>query len=175
MLPMEIDSIRVSLMNYQRVVILKEKNTDRYLPIWIGSPEADAIAVKLQDVAVPRPLTHDLLGSIIGNLGARVDHVVVSDLQDDTFYAKIAMVRDGQTMEVDCRPSDAIAIAVRSNVTIFVEDEVVAQAGVVFNGDDEFEASDEVPQKTIDPEELESLSAFSDFIDSLDLGDLGEQ
>ena len=76
MLPMEIDSIRVSLMNYQRVVILKEKNTDRYLPIWIGSPEADAIAVKLQDVAVPRPLTHDLLGSIIGNLGARVDHVV---------------------------------------------------------------------------------------------------
>ena len=85
MLPMEIDSIRVSLMNYQRVVILKEKDTERYLPIWIGSPEADAIAVKLQDVSVPRPLTHDLLSAVIDQLGARVDHVVVSDLLNDTF------------------------------------------------------------------------------------------
>lgn len=114
MLEMVIDSIRVSLMNYQRVVILKERDSDRYLPIWIGSPEADAIAVKLQDVVVPRPLTHDLLGSVIAELGAVVDHVVVSDLSNDTFYAKLVMnVTDGPQREVDCRPSDAIAIAVR--------------------------------------------------------------
>ncbi|MDA0798265.1 MAG: bifunctional nuclease family protein [Chloroflexi bacterium] len=114
MAEMVIDSIRVSLMNYQRVVILKERDSDRYLPIWIGSSEADAIAVKLQDVTVPRPLTHDLLGAVIAELGAMVDHVVVSDLSNDTFYAKLVMkVTDGPQREVDCRPSDAIALAVR--------------------------------------------------------------
>jgi bifunctional DNase/RNase len=114
MVEMVIDSIRVSLMNYQRVVVLKERDSDRYLPIWIGSPEADAIAVKLQDVSVPRPLTHDLLGSVITALGAVVDHVIVSDLTDDTFFAKLVLkVTDGEQREVDCRPSDAIALAVR--------------------------------------------------------------
>ncbi len=114
MLEMVIDSIRVSLMNYQRVVILKERQADRYLPIWIGSPEADAIAVKLQDVSVPRPLTHDLLGSVISELGAHVDHVIVSDLASDTFYAKLVLqMTDGEQRQVDCRPSDAIAVAVR--------------------------------------------------------------
>ena len=111
---MVIDSIRVSLMNYQRVVILKQRATDRYLPIWIGSPEADAIAVKLQDVSVPRPLTHDLMGSVISTLGATVNRVVVTDLSNDTFYAKLVLdLPDGGEVEVDCRPSDAIAIAVR--------------------------------------------------------------
>ena len=114
MLEMVIDSIRVSLMNYQRVVILKERQADRYLPIWIGSPEADAIAVKLQDVSVPRPLTHDLIGSVISELGANVDHVIVSDLSNDTFFAKLVLgTTDGAHREVDCRPSDAIAVAVR--------------------------------------------------------------
>ena len=111
---MQIDSIRVSLMNYQRVVILKERNADRYLPIWIGTPEAEAIAVKLQDVSVPRPLTHDLLRSVISTLGASVQHVVVSDLTGDTFFAKlVVLLPDGTTTDVDCRPSDAIAVAVR--------------------------------------------------------------
>ncbi len=186
MLAMEIDSIRVSLMNYQRVVILKEKNTDRYLPIWIGSPEADAIAVKLQDVTVPRPLTHDLLGAVIGNLGARVDHVVVSDLQEDTFYAKIAIVRDGQTTEVDCRPSDAIAIAVRSSVPIFVEDGVLEKAGIVIDPDTGKPTSDENPSvignrergkaRPVSEDEMKSMSAFSDFIKDLPgLEDLGDK
>ena len=119
LLEMVIDSIRVSLMNYQRVVILKERDADRYLPIWIGSPEADAIAVKLQDVSVPRPLTHDLLGSVITTLGASVERVVVTDLANDTFFAKLILkpTGGGQT-EVDCRPSDAIAIAVRGGQTV---------------------------------------------------------
>lgn len=110
---MVIDSIRVSLMNYQRVVILKEKDADRYLPIWIGPAEADAIAVRLQEVSVPRPLTHDLLRTVIATLGAGVSRIVVSDLQNDTFYAKVILQVDGKSMEVDCRPSDAIALAVR--------------------------------------------------------------
>ena len=113
MLEMTIDSIRVSLMNYQRVVILRAKDSDRYLPIWIGPAEADSIALKLQDVSVPRPLTHDLLHSVIIALGATINHIVVSDLTADTFYAKIVLQHNGTSMEVDSRPSDAIAIAVR--------------------------------------------------------------
>ncbi len=111
---MLIDSIRVSLMNYQRVVILKERESDRYLPIRIGSPEADAIALKLQDVSAARPLTHDLLGSVITTLGASIRHIVVCDLENDTFFAKLVLtLGDGSETEIDCRPSDAIAVAVR--------------------------------------------------------------
>lgn len=86
-----IDSIRVSLMNYQRVVVLKEKSLDMYLPIWIGPSEADSIAVKLQEVAVPRPLTHDLLNLIITKMGGQVAYIVVSEISNDTFYAKIVI------------------------------------------------------------------------------------
>ncbi len=113
MLEMEIESIRVSLMSYQRVVILRVKGSNRYLPIWIGSAEADAIALRLQDVEVPRPLTHDLLGNVISALGASASGIVVSDLTDDTFYAKVLLESNGSSYEVDSRPSDAIALAVR--------------------------------------------------------------
>ena len=113
MLEMEIESIRVSLMSYQRVVILRVKGSNRYLPIWIGSAEADAIALRLQDVEVPRPLTHDLLGNVIAALGASASGIVVSDLTDDTFYAKVLLQSNGSSYEVDSRPSDAIALAVR--------------------------------------------------------------
>ena len=119
MLEMTIDSIRVSPMNYQRVVILKEKGSDRYLPIWIGPAEADAIAVKLQDLSVPRPLTHDLLRTIIDTLGGSVQHILVNDLQNDTFYAKITIQTDGTTKEIDCRHSDAVALAVRVHFPIY--------------------------------------------------------
>ncbi len=112
---MLIDSIRVNLMNYQRVVVLKDRAGDRYLPIWIGAPEADAIAVRLQAVQTPRPLTHDLLGNVISVMGAALLRVVVTDLANDTFYAKLVLATaDGGELEVDCRPSDAIAIAVRN-------------------------------------------------------------
>src|SRR5512147_1275849 len=121
---MTIESIRVSLMNYQRVVILKEKDSDRYLPIWIGPAEADAIAVRLQDVAVARPLTHDLLRNLIEELGGRVAYIVVNDLSNDTFYARIVLDVNGATMEIDSRPSDAIALAVRTEAPIYVEDSV---------------------------------------------------
>ena len=168
---MSIDSIRVSLTNYQRVVILKVKDSDRYLPIWIGATEADAIALKLQDMNVPRPLTHDLLGVVISQLGARVSHILVSDLTDDTFYAKIVLECDGEQIEIDARPSDAIALAVRADAPIYAEDAVIEKVGVRMDEGDEQSEAQEQPRE-VNEEELERLSAFTDFIDSLDL-DLG--
>ena len=183
MLEMSIDSIRVSLMNYQRVVILKEKDSDRYLPIWIGPAEADAIAVKLQDISVPRPLTHDLLRSVIDTLGASITHILVSNLESDTFYAKITININGRSTEIDSRPSDAIALAVRAEVPIYVDEAVLDKAGILLDketgkpilpgeaaGLDQEEKSPEVKE-----EELRRMSAFTDFINSLDLEDFGRQ
>lgn len=170
---MSIDSIRVSLTNYQRVVILKVKDSDRYLPIWIGATEADAIALKLQDMNVPRPLTHDLLGSVISSLGAQVSHILVSDLSDDTFYAKIVLEFDGGQVEIDSRPSDAIALAVRADAPIFAEDAVIEKVGVRMDEESAQSGSEDGDeQREVNADELERLSAFTDFIDSLDL-DLG--
>ena len=172
-----IDSIRVSLLNYQRVVILRVKDSDRYLPIWIGPSEADAIALKLQDVSVPRPLTHDLLSAVIVSLGATVNHIVVSDLTDDTFYAKIVLQHNGTTMEVDSRPSDAIALAVRTQVPIYAEDTVLDKAGVQMDmetGEPVVPRQESGEPRPLREEELKSLSAFSDFIDTLNLEDLGK-
>src|SRR4029079_17289127 len=134
---LSIESIRLSLMNYQRVVILREKDSDRYLPIWIGAAEADAIALRLQDVSVARPLTHDLLRNLIEQLGGRVAYIVVNDLANDTFFARIVLDVNGETMEVDSRPSDAIALAVRTEVPIYVEDSVLDKAGVVLEEDNQ--------------------------------------
>ena len=135
MLEMSIDSVRVSLMNYQRVVILKEKNSKRYLPIWIGPNEADAITVKLQDISVPRPLTHDLLRMLIDILGATVEYVLISEMAEDTFFAKIFLNSNGEKLEVDSRPSDAIALAVRTGVSIFADEKVLDKVGISISHD----------------------------------------
>ena len=178
MLEMSIDSIRVSLMNYQRVVILRVKASDQYLPIWIGAPEADSIALKLQDVSVPRPMTHDLLGTVITSLGATIDHIVVSDLSDDTFFAKIVLQRNGTMTEVDCRPSDAIALAVRARAPIYADADVVQRAGVKMDAETGTPVvpgeGDEEP-RPLREEELRSLSAFKDFVETLDVEDLGTE
>jgi len=168
---MVIESIRVSLMNYQRVVILKEKESDRYLPIWIGPAEADAIAVRLQEVAVSRPLTHDLLRSIIDAFGGNVQYIVVNDLANDTFYARIIMDVDGRKMEIDSRPSDAIALAVRVQAPIFAEETVLEKAGVRLDQETGEEKADTEGRSEVKEEELEKLSPFRDFIDSLDMED----
>jgi bifunctional DNase/RNase len=168
---MVIESIRVSLMNYQRVVILKEKESDRYLPIWIGPAEADAIAVRLQDVAVSRPLTHDLLRSVIDAFGGNVQYIVVNDLANDTFYARIIMDVDGRTLEIDSRPSDAIALAVRVQAPIFAEETVLEKAGVRLDQETGEEKAEGEGRSEVKEEELEKLSPFRDFIDSLDMED----
>ncbi|MFC1869975.1 bifunctional nuclease family protein [Chloroflexota bacterium] len=182
MIEMIIDSIRVSLMNYQRVVILKEKMADRYLPIWIGPAEADAIAVKLQGVSVPRPLTHDLLYSVIEVLEATVDSIIVCDLKNDTFFAKVLLNVDGGQMEVDSRPSDALALAVRAEVPIYAEDIVLDKAGILLDKETgkpllqegETDAG-EGKDKKVSDEELKRMSAFYDFINTLDLDDFDKR
>lgn len=170
MVEVEIDSIRVSLMSQHRVVVLKETDTSRYLPIWIGPFEADAITIQLQEVQVARPLTHDLLKSVIDEMGATISHVMVSELRNDTFYARIVMDVDGESIEIDARPSDAIALAVRVNVPLFVADEVMDLASIVPEVSLD-EAEEEV--QPLSEEEQEKLSAFRDFINELDLDDLG--
>ena len=174
---LSIESIRLSLMNYQRVVILREKEADRYLPIWIGPGEADAIAVRLQDVAVARPMTHDLLRNLIEQLGGRVAYIVVNDLANDTFFARIVLDVHGETMEIDSRPSDAIALAVRVEAPIYAEETVLDRAGVILDEDgqpQEARTASGQPRE-LDAAELERLGAFKDFIEGLDLDDFDER
>jgi len=160
MIKVKVDSIRASLMSEHRVIILKDINADRYLPIWIGPYEAEAIAIRLRNVEVARPLTHDLLKNVIAEMGGEISRIVVTDLRDDTFYARIRVHLDGQRMEIDSRPSDAIALAVRANVPIFVNESVMEEAGITPETDITEEATDQ------------DLSAFRDFIDTLNLDDL---
>ena len=176
MIEMVIDSIRVSPMNNQRVVILKEKAAKRYVPIWVGHAEADAIAVKLQGATLPRPLSHDLLHSVIGALGATLNSIVINDLKSDTFYAKIILNVDGGQMEVDCRPSDALALAVRAEVPIYAEEAVLDKAGIML----EKETGKPIPtgkelegakEAEVGEDELRRMSVFRDFINTLDLDD----
>lgn len=178
MIEMVIDSIRVSLMNYQRVVILKEKMAERYLPIWIGHAEADAIAIKLQGVSVSRPLTHDLLSSVIDTLGASINFIIVNDLKNDNFFAKICLAVDGSEVEIDSRPSDALALAVRVDVPIFVDESVMDKAGILLDketGKPIFEDGPEREGRQISEEELSNLSAFRDFIDTIDWDDFDKR
>jgi len=173
---LEIESIRVRQETQQRAVVLRVKDSDLFLPIFVGHFEVEAIRLKLMDVEVQRPMTHDLLDDVIGNLGGSVKSIVVSELKDDTFYAKILVDYNNTIIEIDSRPSDAIALAVRTNAPIYAEDDVVDKAGV--NLDAELEEAKATPnnrqQTPVDEDELQSLSAFTDFIDTLDLEDLGK-
>jgi uncharacterized protein len=168
---MTIDSIRVSLINDQRVVILKEKNANLYLPIWVGASEAYPIAVKLQDVELPRPLTHDLLQSIITKLGASVSFVVMRELENDVFYANLWLNVNGEQIELDSRPSDALALAVRAKAPIYSEESVLDKAGITL----EEERVRPINECKMDDGELRGLSAYKDFINTLDLEDFRER
>jgi len=168
MIEVVIESIRISLVSQHRIVLLKELDNDRQLPIWIGPCEADAITIELQDVKVARPVTHDLLKSVIEEMNGRVSHVLIRALQDGVFHASLFIDRDGDLMEVDCRSSDAIALAVRVKVPIFVNDDVMDQAGVLP------EADIQQPEEAPTDEEGETLDIFSDFVDTLDFDDFDE-
>lgn len=171
MIEVKIDSIRVSLMSQHRVVVLKEIDSDRFLPIWIGPFEADAITVQLQQIQVARPLTHDLLKNIIDEMGAKISHVMVSELKNDTFYARIIMDLNGQSLEIDARPSDAIALAVRVRAPLFVAEEVMELASIVPEPSLE-EVEEEGGTTPMSEEEEAQLSIFREFINELDLDDL---
>ena len=175
MLELEIESIRVRQETQQRAVVLKVKDSDLYLPIFIGQFEVEAIRFKLMGVEVQRPMTHDLLGSVIGDLGGSIHSIVVSELKNDTFFAKIVIDSNGTLIEIDARPSDALALAVRSEAPIYAEDDVVEKAGVSLDFEKQDSSEEDDEGKEVNEEELEGLSAFTDFIDSLDLEDIGNQ
>jgi bifunctional DNase/RNase len=161
MIEVTIDSVRVSLLSQHRVVILKDINEEHYLPIWIGPCEADAITIQLQGIEVARPQTHDLLKSVLDVMGAQVHHILVNDLRNDTFYAHIVVDSNGRRLEIDSRPSDAIALAVRVGSPIFVAESVMDQAAITPE-----EGSEEKE------DEEDNLTVFRDFVDTLDLGTL---
>jgi bifunctional DNase/RNase len=139
MIEMELTGVRVELPTNQPIVLLRERGGERYLPIWIGAAEAAAIALSLQGVVTPRPMTHDLLKNILDDLTVQVQRIVVTELRDSTFYATIALQRDGDGFEVSSRPSDAIALAVRMSVPIFAEEGVLEEASILIPGDEDEE------------------------------------
>ena len=136
---MELTGVRVELPTNQPIVLLRERGGERYLPIWIGAAEAAAIALSLQGVVTPRPMTHDLLKNILDDLTVEVQRIVVTELRDSTFYATIALQRGTDGFEVSSRPSDAIALAVRMAVPIFAEEGVLDEASILIPGDEDEE------------------------------------
>jgi len=173
---MVVESVRVHMLSNRHVVILKEAARDRYLPIWIGPWEASAIAMKLQGLTPERPLTHDLFATTLAALGARIDRVVIGELAEETFHARILFERDGATIEVDARPSDALALAVRAGVRIFAASAVLDQAalggdrGLVDDDGGEGSTLEATGEQLVDPR----LDVFRDFVNSLDADAGGE-
>jgi len=136
---MELTGVRVELPTNQPIVLLREREGERYLPIWIGAAEAAAIALSLQGVVTPRPMTHDLLKNILEDLAVQVRRIVVTELREATFFATIEIQRETDTYEISSRPSDAIALAVRMEVPIFASEEVLEEAAILIPGDEDEE------------------------------------
>ncbi len=185
MIEATVESIRVSLVSQNRVVILREIDGDRHLPIWIGVNEAEAIAMELQGVTATRPLPYDLFRNVLADLDASVQQVVISDLSDKIFYARIVIDHQGRTIELDSRPSDAIAIAVRTGARILIAESIMDEVGVSMDDDDDdidvtalteeqalaSPPADEHTSPETPRVEDEQLGVFRDFINSLDLDD----
>jgi len=152
---MNIYGVSFDLVGKQPIVLLKTADGNKFLPIWIGHNEAAAILVKLQSQESPRPMTHDLLSEMVEQLGASIARITVTELRENTFYAQITVVQDGQEMEIDSRPSDAIALAIRTEAPIFAADDVIAESAIEFEGE-------------VDEEELEAeVVKFRSFLDDV--------
>jgi bifunctional DNase/RNase len=178
MVEMTVESVRINLATQQRVVILKATKQERYLFIWIAYAEAYAIAVELQGTTSPRPLTHDLLKNVIEELNANIESIVISDLIDDIYYARIVLDVEGRHVEIDSRPSDAIALAVRAKTPIYVEESVLERAGVVPEPSEEPQPATTEEHEEQEQENAtdENLDAYRDFINSLDaLDEFGKE
>jgi len=175
MVEVVIDSLRVSLTNQQRIVVLREVGVERYLPIWIGPYEAESITIALQEIEVARPQTHDLLKNFLIELNARLIRVEVSNLADDVFYGNLVVETNNQIINIDSRPSDALALAVRVHVPILVAREVMEKAGIIPEKDTETETGtslsteSETDEGSKDSEDR--LSIFEDFLEKLESND----
>jgi bifunctional DNase/RNase len=170
MIEVQIDSVRVHLMTPQRLVVLKQIGSERYLPIWVGPYEAEAITVALQEVEMIRPLTHDLLKNVFGAFNARIKRIEIIKLQNEIFYGSIVAEVDGREVNVDSRPSDAIALSVRAHVPILVHYSVMDEAGIVPEQDvsEESEAIEKEEPAPLSEESTERLSVFEDFLEKLE-------
>src|SRR5215510_2715996 len=176
LIEVQIDSVRVHLMTPNRLVVLKEVNAERYLPIWVGPYEAEAITIALQEVEMSRPLTHDLLKNVFNALNARIVRVEVVKLENDTYYGTIVAEVNGREIRVDSRSSDAIALAVRAHVPILVHPSVMEKASI--------KPEEDMPQDSAEPEKsepapltqegVERLSVFENFLDKLDFDKPGD-
>jgi bifunctional DNase/RNase len=177
MVEVVIDSVRVSLTNPQRIVVLREPNVERYLPIWIGPYEAEEITIALQEVEVSRPRTHDLLKSVIHELNARLLRLEIIALREDVFYGELVIEANNRVVNIDCRPSDGLALAVRAHVPILVAREVLDSAGIT--PEEEAAEKNEKPASAPAPKESETtetskdrLHVFEDFLQNLDMDNL---
>lgn len=161
-----IDSIRVSLTNQDRITVLKEKDAERYLPIWMGVPETDSITIALQGVAIARPLTHDLIISVMNALDIHLERVEVTNLENDTFYASLILEQNGVRKIIDSRPSDAIAIAIRAKAPVFVDEDILDAVGI--------RPEDVLPQARHEEDSSDvdaDLDIFEDFLGQLGTDD----
>jgi uncharacterized protein len=170
MIEVQIDSVRVHLMTPQRLVVLKQIGSERYLPIWVGPYEAEAITVALQEVEMIRPLTHDLLKNVFGAFNARIKRIEIVKLQNEIFYGTIIAEVDGREVNVDSRPSDAIALSVRAHVPILVHNSVMDEAGIIPEQDvsEETEPVENAEPAPLSEESTERLSVFEDFLEKLE-------
>jgi len=171
MIQVQVDAIQVSLVSQSRVVVLKELNGERYLPIWIGAYEAEAIAIHLQGLQAPRPQTHDLIVNVLQGVDARLRYVYINALVSETFYARLILAVDDLQMEIDTRPSDAIAVAVRMGSRIYVDEEVMELAGIV-QAANLMQFDEDTFQVAGEDMDAEDLQVFRDFLNTLNLDDL---
>ena len=153
---MLIYGVSFDLVGKQPIVLLKTADGNKFLPIWIGHPEAAAILMKLQSQAPPRPMTHDLFSDILEQLGVQVLRITVTELRENTFYAQITVTQDGNEIEVDSRPSDAIALAIRAEAPIFAADRVIEESAIEFEGD-------EVTEEQLE----EEVAKFKNFLEQV--------
>jgi len=153
---MLIYGVSFDLVGKQPIVLLKTADGNKFLPIWIGHPEAAAILMKLQSQAPPRPMTHDLVSDMLEQLGAQIVRITVTELRENTFYAQITVQQDGSEIEIDSRPSDAIALAIRAEAPIFAADRVIEESAIEFEGD-------EIDQDRLD----EEVAKFRNFLDEV--------
>jgi uncharacterized protein len=178
MVEVVIDSVRVSLTNQQRIVVLREVNMERFLPIWIGPYEAEAITIALQEIEVARPQTHDLVKNILHSLSARLTRVEIISLRDDVFYGNLVIEMNGNVYNIDSRPSDALALAVRHNIPVYVAREVMDSAGITPEQDLQNQepaplaTTPQPPAPAEEKESTERLSVFEDFLEKLNIESL---
>ncbi len=182
-LEMKISIIRAHTESDQRLVILQDTASPRYLPIWIGRNEADALAVSLSGIKMERPLTHDLLLNTINELGGSVLKILISKIQNETFYAKVIVRVGSSILELDSRPSDAMALSVRADAPIYVSEAVLDKAGIEKEDEEDTKQDENYQRKNLfskdlpgplGKEERQNLAAFESFIESLDVSDLGK-